>query len=68
MAVKRVIKRVHIVPMGMANAFLIDRSRRKNLISVNNPDELLILEVRYNAHELVWIASPSFDIYQTIFI
>jgi hypothetical protein len=29
---------------------------------------ILILEVRYNANELVWVASSSLDVHQTIFI
>ena len=39
MAVKRVIKGVHIVPMGFANAFLIERDDGVTLIDAGYPDK-----------------------------
>jgi len=37
MAVKRVIERVHVVPMGMANAFLIEGNDGLTLIDAGYP-------------------------------
>jgi len=39
MAVKRVIKGVHIVPMGFANAFLIESDDGLTLIDAGCPDK-----------------------------
>lgn len=39
MAVKRVIKGVHVVPMGMANAYLIEGEDGLTLIGAGYPDK-----------------------------
>jgi hypothetical protein len=39
MAVKRVIKGVHVIPMGMANAFLIDGDDELTLIDAGYSDK-----------------------------